>query len=332
METLLTVVIPCFNISNFIRPCLDSLLAQSYKKYFVILVDDGSTDETGNICDEYTLNDNRFSVIHTTNNGSSVARMIGLVAAKTEFVTFVDADDIIHPMMYHLMMNALKDNKDADIAVCGVADLYEKEVVYRHLSELTDRVEVVDRIEGVRRILDDTEWKSYMYNKVYRKNLFNDILFPVGRNLDEDTSIMHLVFHKARKSVYNPSEVYFYRHRNGSICLSYDFESMTKKAKDRIAARWERLQFVEAHNEYHIMLNKQRNSFLAIGLAVMRIVAKYPNKFPPHFFELNRQNIKSVKPLYWIPDFFNYRKRIELAFIKYAPSLFRLAYKIIPAW
>lgn len=328
----LTVIIPCYNIEDNLRPCLDSVRAQSYAHFHAILVDDGSTDGTGRICDEYAATDARFSVLHTENGGSSMARKNGMAAAKTEYVTFVDGDDVIHPDMYRLMMEALEKNGKADIVVCGVADMYGTEVKHRNTATVDARYEEIDHIEGVLRILDDTEWKSYMWNKIYRRALFKDIQFPIGRNLDEDISVMHLLFHSAKLSLYNPSELYFYRHREGNICLSYSVESMTKKAIDRIAARWERLQFVERHPEYHKMLNKCRNNFLAVGLAVMRIAAKYPRHFPDGFFAENRQRIQCVRPQSYMAEYFNFRKRMELFCIRRIPTFFKLVYKLIPAW
>jgi len=332
MKKMLTVIIPCYNIEAYLRACLDSVRAQVFQHFCAILVDDGSTDGTGRICDEYAAMDARFSVLHTENGGSMMARKNGMDAARTEYVTFVDCDDVIHPDMYKLMMAALEKNRKADIVVCGVADMYGDEVKHRHTAKVDAHYEEVNHIDGVLRILDDTEWQSYMCNKIYRRELFEDVAFPIGRNLDEDTSIMHLLFHRAGSSLYIPSELYYYRHREGSICLSYDVKSMARKAIDRIAARWERLQFVEEHSEYHKMLNKQRNNFLAVGLAVMRIVAKYPSLFPKHFFKDNRSRIKSVVPDSYMQEYFNARKRVELFVLRKFPAVFRLVYKILPAW
>jgi len=332
MKEMLTVIIPCYNIEAYLRACLDSVRAQSYKDFRTILVDDCSTDGTGRICDEYAAMDARFSVLHTENGGLPMARKKGMDAAETEYVTYVDGDDVIHLDMYRLMMAALEENEKADIVVCGVADMYGDEVKHRYTAKVDGHYEEVNHIDGVLRILDDTEWQSYMYNKIYRRKLFDGLVFPIGRNLDEDTSVMHLLFHKASLSLYIPSELYYYRHREGSICLSYGVESMTKKAVDRIAARWERLQFVEEHSEYHKMLNKQRNNFLAVGLAVMRIAAKYPAAFPAGFFAENRKRIKDVRPQTYMTEYFNSRKRLELFFIRHLPAAFRLVYKLIPAW
>lgn len=328
----LTVIVPCYNVAAYLRDCLDSIRNESYLNLSVILIDDGSVDETGQICDEYVAMDNRFEVIHQENKGLSTARKIGIEHCHTEYVTFVDGDDVIHPDMYQHLMTGLLENEDADIIVCGVADRYGQEVKHRQTDTISSCYEKVSHIDGVLRILDDTVWQSYMWNKIFRRSLFDDIEFPVGRNLDEDTSVMHLLFHKARMSLFNPSEFYCYWHHEGSICLSYSLQSMVKKSLDRIGARWERLQFVEIHPEYHSMLNKQRNNYLAVGLAVMRIAAKYPQSFPCDFFEEHHKRIKSVIPYSYLTEVFNIRKRMELFVLRHFPFAFKLIYKILPAW
>ena len=314
--------------------CIDSIKKQSYSDFEVILVDDGSTDNTGKMCDTLAENDSRFRVIHTCNVGSSEARKNGLILCNSDYVTFVDADDFIHPDTYSILMENLSENKNADIIVYGVADFIDGKFCHRTTDVISNNCVRYSRTESVLRILDDEEWKSYMFNKIYKKTLFDNITFPVGRKLDEDLSVMHLIFQNAQMVLYNQSEFYYYRHREGSICLSYDIQSMCKKSFDRINARWERLQFVESHVEYHSMLNKQRNVYLAVGLAVMRIVAKYPMNFPMNFFEKKRSQIQSVimsNPDY-MARFFNLRKRGELFVLCRSPFLFRLFYKFFPAW
>lgn len=330
----LSIIIPCYNIEKYLKECLDSLRKQTYKYFQVILVDDGSTDSTGEICDKISIENSRFKVLHTANNGSSVARKNGLKLCDTEYVTFVDADDFIHPDTYSILMDNIHDNCNTDIIVYGVADVINDKICHRSYGDISKSYEVIEKTDAVLRILDDEDWKSYMFNKIFRSSLFNDISFPKGRNLDDDLSVMHIIFHNARSILYNKSELYFYRHREGSICLSYDLNSMCKKSFDRIQARWERLKFVESHPEYHLMLNKQRNIYLAVGLAVMRVAAKYPMNFPADFFYNNKKKIQYVanSKFNYMAQYFNIRKRIELFLLCKISSLFKLIYKILPAW
>lgn len=327
----LTVIVPCYNVAEYLHECLDSIRNQSYSDFRVLLMDDGSTDTTGAICDEYAEQDKRFSVIHHAHCGSSEIRNIGIKNSYTEYITFVDSDDYIHPKMYQMMMDNLLSQDGIDIVACGVSDLVKGELIHRRTSTITNECEKINHIEGVLRILDDEEWKSYTVNKIYRKSIFDGIRFPEGRALDEDTSVMHLVYHQARVTLYNPSEFYVYRHRAGSICLTFDAQNMAKKAFDRMAARWERLQFTEAHPEYHAMLNKMRNVYVTTALAGCRIVAKYPQYFPEKYLEQHRNNILNL-PLTYLPTYFSRRKKIELWVLKYTPVFFKAVYKCIRAW
>lgn len=117
----------------------------------------------------------------------------------------------------------------------------ESQIEYKHriTDKITSDYQIYNKISGVLKILDDKEWQSYMWNKIYRKKLFDNIQFPKGRGLDEDLSVMHLIFHNASSSIYINSEFYYYLHREGSICSSIDKASQVKKLIDRNAARWE---------------------------------------------------------------------------------------------
>lgn len=122
-EPLLSIIVPCFNVASFMPRCIESLTNQYYTNVEILLIDDGSTDDTPILCDQYVRGDSRIKVIHQGNLGASATREIGLKNMSGDFVTFVDADDWIHPDMYSIMMQALIESK-ADIAQCGVCDTY----------------------------------------------------------------------------------------------------------------------------------------------------------------------------------------------------------------
>ena len=329
---LVSVIVPVYNTEKYLHRCIDSILSQTFSDFELLLIDDGSTDQSGTICDEYARKDSRVKVFHKENGGVSSARNLGLDNTRGEWVTFCDSDDFIHKDMCRTLMNNIQEDEDADIIVCGVADYVNDEVIHRQESSIIQEVEIYSHREAVLKLLEDDEWKSYTMNKIYRSSLFQAIDFPVGRNLDEDFSVMHQVFHKSKRVLFNRSKFCYYRHREGSNCHSYDVDSMTKKATDRIVARWERLQFVESHQEYLSMLNRQKNDYLAVALAVMRIASKYPQKFPPSFFRQNHNNIKSVKDITFESKYFNFRKILELFVLKYSPECFKVVYSVIPAW
>ena len=122
-KKLLSVIVPCYNVAQWVEKCVASITRQTYKELEIILIDDGSTDNTPSLLDSLAAQDKRIRVIHQKNQGSSITRENGLKASKGAYVTFVDADDRIHEKMYETMVGGL-DREQADIAVCGVCDAY----------------------------------------------------------------------------------------------------------------------------------------------------------------------------------------------------------------
>lgn len=110
-KPLLSIIVPCYNVASFLPRCIESLIKQTYVNVEILLIDDGSTDDTPILCDQYAKVDSRVKVIHQENHGSSASREIGLKHIKGDFVTFVDADDWVHPDMYSIMTQDLIESK-----------------------------------------------------------------------------------------------------------------------------------------------------------------------------------------------------------------------------
>ena len=127
-EDLISVIVPVYNVENYLRECLDSIVAQTYRNIEVILVDDGSKDSSGKICDEYADKDNRIKVIHKENGGVSAARNTGLDIAKGEWISYVDSDDYIESTMIETLICLAKKN-DVELAMCSFKDISECENV-----------------------------------------------------------------------------------------------------------------------------------------------------------------------------------------------------------
>jgi len=118
---LISIIIPVYNVEDYLARCLESILFQSFKDFEVLLIDDGSTDGSGKICDAYAQNDTRIRVIHKVNGGVSSARNVGLNNANGQYISFVDSDDFVHPCFLEFLYNSIKSSK-ADISICD----YEK--------------------------------------------------------------------------------------------------------------------------------------------------------------------------------------------------------------
>ena len=164
-EKLVSVIIPAYNIEDYIGRCLDSVLSQTYKNLEILVVDDGSSDCTGEILDDYEKKDQRIRVIHKENGGVSSARNIGIEAATGDYIGFVDGDDLMEPEMYKTLVNLLKE-ENADIAHCGYQMVFPDRVDYYHN---TKNRKVQTREEGLKDLLSGEMIEPALYNKLYKK-------------------------------------------------------------------------------------------------------------------------------------------------------------------
>jgi len=293
-QPLLTVIVPCYNVEKYMDKCILSIVNQTYTNLEILLINDGSTDQTGFLCDAWQTKDPRIRVIHKQNEGSSYARKIGVEHATGEYVTFVDADDWIDENMYINMMTALLSTH-SDIAQCGVCDVYEEDSSPPPLQRKGEQQEVVGRVEGVLLIIESKQWQSYMWNKIYKKHLFDHVEFPKGRGLSEDTTIAHILFHHALQSVYLRDEYYFYYQRSGSTTNSNNIiASKMKNWYDTYHAFYERYCFVEQHPEYHSCLILSKNNAVFRGIRALRNSMIYPQYFPKNYSTSLIEQLKTI--------------------------------------
>lgn len=186
MNTKLSVIVPVYKVENYLTKCIDSILKQTYYNLEIILVDDGSPDQCGNICDEYSKIDNRIKVIHKENGGLSDARNVGISVATGEFITFVDSDDWIEPNMYEILMQgAIKYG--TKLSVGGVKVYDESKKKYRkQYDEIIPDERVLSKIEYLKSVFLGI-WAAW--DKIYHKSLFEKIRFPKNE-FNEDEAIM----------------------------------------------------------------------------------------------------------------------------------------------
>ncbi|MDL2264617.1 glycosyltransferase [Synergistaceae bacterium OttesenSCG-928-I11] len=211
---LVSIIVPIYKVEAYLRECVDSILAQTYRDIEVILVDDGSPDACPAICDEYAARDSRVRAIHKENGGVSSARNAGLDVARGDLIGFVDSDDWIAEDMIDILVRDMFSS-EADISICGMLDVFLDGTISQGRSPQKS-LYVTD--EAIRLILKD-ELTSYVWNKLYRKHVFSDIRFVDGQ-LFEDVLIMHKLFEKARKISVVHEDKYYYRHREHSITAS----------------------------------------------------------------------------------------------------------------
>ena len=212
MEPLLSIIIPAFNIEQYISRCLDSLINQSYKNIEIIVVNDGSTDSTGDIIDSYVKKDNRIKVIHKKNEGVSIARNTGIHLAKGDYIGFVDGDDTVDDEMFEtLIQNAI--NYNTDISHCGYKMVFPSRTDYYYN---TGDIVIQDNQEGLKDLLKADRVEPGLWNKIYKSSLFEDIRLNENIKYNEDLLANFYLFKKAKKSVFYDKCLYNYMIRKGS--------------------------------------------------------------------------------------------------------------------
>lgn len=210
---LVTVITPVYNNEKYIRRCIESILSQSYKNLELILVDDGSTDSSGYICDEFASKDNRIKVIHQKNRGVSVARNVGISVATGDYIIFVDSDDYISDKLIDMCVKEVL-SQECDILIFNLIEDYGK-VKKEQSFNKKYYVSYETFLEG---ILWD-KIPSYPCNKFYKKFLWDNVEYPKNMNF-EDLAIMYQIFLKTRKIRYIEEYLYYYNCTNNNSITS----------------------------------------------------------------------------------------------------------------
>ena len=208
-KSLVSVIVPVYNIKEYVGKCLDSLARQDYGNLEVVMVDDGSTDGSSEVCDEYVGRDKRFRVVYKENGGLSEARNVGINEAKGELICLVDGDDRVRDNFVSELVLALETN-GADIAVCGFNKEHPANKVTTGEQAAIDLLVKQENMEIV------------AWNKIYRKSIFvdNNIWYPVGKKY-EDTLTTYKLLAAAGKVAYTSKSLYIYNDaREGSIMNS----------------------------------------------------------------------------------------------------------------
>lgn len=211
---IITIILPIYNVAQFLPQCLDSVINQTYQNLEIILVNDGSTDSCPQICEDFALKDNRIKLIHKKNGGLSDARNAGLVEASGNFISFVDSDDILSIHFCEKLLKTLLVN-DADIAECDFLCFEEDQDLEKFASNPEENTEVFET-EVALELLMNENLKQMVWNKLYRREVVGDLQFPVGK-INEDEFWTYKVFGNSKKVVKITDILYFYRQQTESI-------------------------------------------------------------------------------------------------------------------
>jgi glycosyltransferase involved in cell wall biosynthesis len=215
--SIVSVIVPVYNVQSFLNECLDSIVNQTYENLEILLVDDGSTDSSGKICENYREKDGRVKVIHKANGGLSSARNAGLDLAIGDYVLFIDSDDWISHNYIQSLIDCVETNRDINIACSKIRQIksnsMDEEIFLRTLKD-----GVYNKVDVVKKILLE-EIGSQVVKGLYKRELWDSIRFPLNR-LYEDIPTTYKVFANASKIQFISNSTYFYRYHDASISHS----------------------------------------------------------------------------------------------------------------
>lgn len=234
MNQTISVIVPVFNVAGYLPQCVDSILSQDYGNLEVILIDDGSTDGSGEICDRYAALDSRVRAIHQKNGGAAAAKNAGLRLATGEYLAFADSDDYLEPGAYGFLMKVLLEN-GADAVQGSFREVYRNRAEEQRISE-----EILEGYDYLLRFPKDFSC-ALLWNKLYRRALFDGVFFEEGHKID-DEYFTYQGFLQPRKVVRMDRVVYNYRKRASSVMSSPESaERLVLDCLDSAAKRRQRI-------------------------------------------------------------------------------------------
>ena len=279
---MISVVVPVYKVEKYLNRCVDSILNQTYTDFELLLIDDGSPDNCGKLCDEYAKKDHRVFVIHQKNGGLSSARNTGIdwfyEKNKSEYITFVDSDDWLHPEYLSVLMAGITENH-VKISVCN----YNR-VTYEIPHKSYDNIKF--ELTSPENFLVNHSWQyNYAWGKLYHKSVFEDIRYPIGK-IFEDTFTTYKVLHKCEKIAYTELQLYYYFQNDQGISHSpwkpselVIFDAMQEqlnfyKEKGLQKAYDKEFELFVHHHAYQIVRIKENKNDLKKNKATLKEIKK----------------------------------------------------------
>ena len=208
---LVSIIIPVFNAEKYLRRCLNSIINQTYQNFEIILVDDESTDGSGEICDSFAVRDSRIKVIHIPNGGASLARKKGLDLSKGKYITFVDSDDWVSPFYVSTLFHMI-DEYGVNVSACGVKRVKQEDDIDEDLGSVNTQILSFEKL--MPRFFKYEFWG--FWGKIYVKSCLDNLLFPKA-TLSEDYYVMTQLFNKERQMAITDAPLYYYEYHDNSL-------------------------------------------------------------------------------------------------------------------
>ena len=310
-EPLISIIVPVYNAEQYLEKCVNSIINQTYTNLEIILVDDGSPDNCGTICDEWAKKDSRIKVIHEKNSGQSIARNAGLDNATGEYVGFIDSDDTVEPEMFEDLYNAIDG---VDLAICGHSLVYEDKVE----SVSTGNIIELDK-EGLWREVFG-KLNNAVWNKLFKRELINDLRFDLRFAHGEDLIFNLLYLEGAKTGRLVDKALYNYYKRNDSITTG----KFTSRKLLEVDSKEEALSLIR--KLYPSMERTALKYCFRARMNVMRHI--YKEKLQNNYKQQLRQFKQYVCDNYkGIKGELRKKERIEFFAFKHFPLLYKMMVK-----
>jgi len=310
VNSKISVIVPVYNTCEYLEKCIDSICKQTYSNLEIIIVDDGSTDNSADLCDLLEKRDDRIKVFHKKNGGLSDARNYGIEHSTGEYLSFIDSDDYIEKDMYKYMLsNIIKYN--CEIAICGWYLVKNNEI---NNCKFVSNGEVLDREQCMDRLLCNNSFDNFMCNKIFKKSLFNNVVFPVGKKM-EDLATLYKLIDKSNKIYIDSKPFYYYVLRDSSITSNLFYQIDVDSFKPYI----DRKDFLLV--KYPNLKKRILSNFFTACRMNLIIAYKSPNRY----FNFEREMEKNLflyKKYIIFDSSLSIRNKISFLISAYNPKLF----------
>ena len=282
MEPLISVIVPIYRVEQYLDVCISSVISQTYKKIEIILVDDGSPDRCGMLCDEWQKKDLRIKVIHQKNGGLSNARNTALKIAKGEYIAFVDSDDVVSSTMLEKLLHTLQQ-ENADIAECNYVMFTDKIPIHKTVANA--EVSGYTTEDALSRFLEESTFKCVVWNKLYNRKIFDTVRFEEGK-LHEDVFFTYQAFGLSKRIAKIEESHYYYRQRSGSIMQ----QKFSLRNLDALEGR--RRQYFYIRDHFSKLSGKAQGQFLGNCLYMGQKALRFMDN------DLKNQAMNRIQPLF----------------------------------
>lgn len=315
MDKKVSVIIPAYNAEKYLKECLNSVLNQTYKNVELIVINDGSTDRTKDILEEYTSIHCNMRVIHTENGGVSAARNIGLEHATGEYIMFLDSDDLLVSNAIEILLSDLKDN-DADIAGGLMNSDVNDAAIYYNDTQTT----VWRESEGLEKALEDSPFTYSSCAKIFKRRVLHQIRFVEGRKIHEDSYFVFCCLIEQPTIVMRDAYIYKYRANENSASHA----AFSEKYFDILYFAKEKYKTIE--ERYPHLLDKAKNMLVKSNIAMLQCLLNTNDK---KYKKITQECIREVKKnkKYFIPSYPGDKKRF-LIIVYHCYGLFKQLYRI----